>query len=156
MLGSTAKIFNQLNQKQLDFLRWEMVLLLTAKQYTKPQIKIYKKAFDYFVINKTSFDGATIVKDLKDVGGLDLDAMLHDYQYIVYNCGSNLYVKWHCDKLYAKQMERKGKGEFSAWSRFLGLTLTSIFWTPYVNIKKGQITPLQEYRFFEDYKTLIN
>jgi hypothetical protein len=156
MLGSTAKIFNQLSDKQLKELRYRMFMLLTAKEYSMSQIAIYQKAFDYFVINKTSFDGATIVKDLKDVGGLDLDAMLHDYHYIVYNCGANLYVKWHCDRLYAIQMERKGKGEWSAWSRFAGLIVSSIFWTPYVALKRGVIKTEQEWAFFEDYKLLIN
>ncbi len=156
MLGSTDKIFNQLSESELKLLREKMEWLLYAKDYTKEQIDIYKKAFDYFVENKTSFDGATIVKDLKDVGGLDLDAMLHDYHYIVYNCGANLYVKWHCDRLYAIQMERKGKGEWSAWSRFAGLIVSSIFWTPYVALKRGVIKTEQEWAFFEDYKLLIN
>lgn len=155
MLGSSAKIFNQLSHKQLIDLRGRVVMLLTAKAYSVGQIIIYEKAFDYFVENKTQFDGATIVKDLKDVGGLDLDAMLHDYMYIVYNCRSNFYTKWYCDKLYAVQIERKGKGEWSAWSRFIGLTITSIVWVPYASLKKGNINVIQEYNFFTDYKTLI-
>ena len=154
MLGNTAKIFNQLSHKQLIDLRGRMVMLLTAKAYFVEQIAIYEKAYDYFCENPKSFDGATIVKDLIDIPGLDLDAMLHDYMYLTYGIAANFYTKWKADWLYAKGQERKGKGQYSAFSRFVGLTIIGIAFVPYTNYKKGNVTENNKKIFLEDYKIL--
>ncbi|MGH2666056.1 hypothetical protein [Flavobacterium sp.] len=156
MLGSHTKIFNELTDLQLDNLRSRMDMLLIAKGYNECEIDVYKKAFDYFTAFKQNFDGATIVKDLKDVGPLDIDAMLHDYQYLVYNVSSNFYTKWKADWLYAKGQERKGKGQYSAFSRFIGLTIIGIGFVPYSNLKHGNVQSIQENEFLKDYRTLIN
>jgi hypothetical protein len=55
----------------------------------------YIKAFDYLG-KPDDFDGATIVKDLMDVPGIDL-TLLHDYHYGVCNAGVNLKMKWQAD-----------------------------------------------------------
>jgi hypothetical protein len=54
---------------------------LVMKGYDHHETALYLQAFDFFCQNPTEFDGATIVKDLVDLNGLDLDAMLHDFQY---------------------------------------------------------------------------
>ncbi|KIQ22642.1 hypothetical protein RT99_05910 [Flavobacterium sp. MEB061] len=126
------------------------------KGYNKLEISIYLKAFDYFCQNPTDFDGATVVKDLQDLPKLDLDAMLHDYQYSVQNVAATFYTKWYSDWLYAKGQERKGKGQYSSFSRFIGLTLIGIGFVPYANYKRGSITLKQKKEFLEDYKTLMN
>lgn len=128
---------------------------LLLKGYTFEEACVYLKAYDYFCKNPAAFDGATIVKDLIDVPGLDLDAMLHDYQYLVFNVASNVKTKWKADWLYAKSQERKGKGQYSSFSRFVGLTLTGVLFVPYTNLSRGCIRTVNKRRFLSDYDTLM-
>jgi hypothetical protein len=80
----------------------------------------------------------TIVKDLMDVPGIDLDALLHDYHYGVCNAGVNLKMKWQADWLLAKG-ERKGKGSYSSYSKFVGLTIATLVFTPYSYFKEEEL-----------------
>ena len=80
----------------------------------------------------SEFDGATIVKDLVDIEELDLDAMVHDYEYI--NGANRSFIKkWNADIRYIKNMEANGKG--IRVFRFFILTLLGIFFVPYCYIK---------------------
>ena len=85
-----------------------------------------------FVEHPTEFDGATIVKDLVDIGELDLDAMVHDYDYIN-GANRNFIKKWKADIKYIKNMERNGKG--IRIFRLLLLTIIGIIFVPYCFIK---------------------
>lgn len=90
------------------------------------------KAYDFFTKNPTKFDGATIVKDLVSIRGLDLAALEHDYNYIVelpkYKGISWLKKKIEFDWLYGKRMEQLGKGIYP-YNRSIGLILsTPIYW----------------------------
>ena len=67
------------SKRELDILRKEMNHLLNIKSRSKEDINLYKISFNYFRSYPDQFDGATIVKDLVDIGELDLDAMVHDY-----------------------------------------------------------------------------
>lgn len=154
MLGSKSNYFNR-SKERLFECRENVFKLLSLKGYSLDEILIYLKAFDFFCLNPTEFDGATIVKDLCDLPGLDLGAMLHDYQYLVYNVASNPVLKWKCDWLYAKSQERKGKGLYSAYSRFIGLTIIGIGFVPYARISRGKITERQKELFYKEYQVLI-
>jgi len=134
MFGSRSKYFHQ-SHHVLSKNRRDMVTYLTIKGYTEAEIKPYTDAYDYFCYHPSEFDGATIVKDLVDLYDLDLDAMLHDYEYIVHKAGHNFKDKWTSDLRYAKGIDRKGKSAYAAWSRFVGLLLTGILFVPYTNIK---------------------
>ena len=154
MLGSKSTYFHQ-EARILLLKRRDVNRLLQAKGYDHHEIAIYLNAYDYFCVEKNAYDGATIVKDLCDIIGLDLDAMLHDYHYIVHNAGSNFVTKFQADWIYAKGNERKGKGSYSAFSRFVGLTITGIGFVPYAFWKRGKITTEQKKQLSNDYKTLI-
>ena len=80
----------------------------------------------------SEFDGATIVKDLVDIEELDLDAMVHDYEYIN-GANRNFINKWKADIKYIKNMERNGKG-IRVFRLFL-LTIIGIVFVPYCFIK---------------------
>lgn len=128
MFWSKSDFFKQ-NIETLIKKRKEVIFLLDAKEISS---KYYLSAFDYFVINPTEFDGATIVKDLKDIKGLDLSAMVHDYQYIVeltkYKGISWLKVKTRMDWNYGRSMELLGKGIYP-YTRSIGLIIsTPIYW----------------------------
>ena len=152
MLGSKSKFFHQ-SVEVLSSKRRQVVQLLKLKGYNDTEIAIYIKAYNYFCQNPAQFDGATIVKDLIDVPGLDLDAMLHDYHYINYNVAASFVTKWKADWLYAKGNERKGKGQYSAFSRFVGLTIIGIVFVPYARWKRGKT--INRTAFLEEYKILI-
>jgi len=154
MLGSKSTYFHQ-SKEQLFEQKKKVFLFLDLKGYVPDEISIYIKAFNYFSKNTDLFDGATIVKDLQDIPDLDLDAMLHDYHYLNFGVGSNFITKWQSDWMYAKGNGRKGKGQYSAFSRFIGLTLIGIVFVPYVYFKRGKITPEQKTEFQKEYKILI-
>lgn len=121
------------SKEQLDNLYYDMDVLLRIKGRSENDIWKYKKAFTYFRTFPFKFDGATIVKDLNDLPNLDLDAMLHDYQYL---CGANksFIRKWYSDLEYIKNMEKNGKG--IRVFRLLLLTLAGIVFVPYCKIFK--------------------
>lgn len=154
MLGSNCTYFQQ-NKEVLEVNRADMVLFLRLKGYSDTEIKIYLKSYDYFCTEINEFDGATIVKDLIDFRGLDLDAMLHDYHYIVYRAATSFESKFKADWIYAKGQERKGKGQYSAFSRFIGLTIIGIAFVPYAYLKRGKRNWFDKFRINEDYRILI-
>nr|WP_315245170.1 hypothetical protein [uncultured Flavobacterium sp.] len=155
MLGSNCLYFHK-SAELLRAYRVDVTTILKLKGYSSNEILVYLKAFDYFCFHPEDFDGATIVKDLQDLPHLDLDAMLHDYQYLVQNVAANIITKWKADWLYAKGQERKGKGSYSSFSRFVGLAITGLFFIPYARIKRGKIKRTQKSQFLIDYKTLMN
>lgn len=154
MIGSNNKYFKQSTEVLLKK-RIQVQTYLEIKEYSKFEIEIYLKAYDYFSKEINEYDGATIVKDLVDLPHLDLDAMLHDYHYIVYRSATNFSTKWKADWIYAKGMERKGKGQYSAFSRLAILTVIGVVFVPYAYLKRGKMNCLDEDRIDEDYEKLI-
>ena len=120
------------SKTELDILRKNIEAYLHIKERKMSDISDYLNAFDYFTIHSDKFDGATIVKDLVDIGELDLDAMVHDYDYIN-GANRNFIKKWKADIKYIKNMERNGKG--IRVFRLLLLTIIGIVFVPYCIIK---------------------
>jgi len=154
MLGSKSNYFHQ-DKAHLDKCDLDVRTYLWIKGYSIPQVAIYLNAFDYFRENPNEFDGATLVRDLCDIPGLDIDALYHDYCYINYNVAVNPIMKFRADKLYAKGNERKGKSQYAAWSRMVGLTLTGIGFIPLAIFWRGRMTKEQKEKFLQDYKILL-
>jgi len=119
--------------EEIDSLFKNMQELLTIKNRSLEDIWLYKKAFLYFRSNPYKFDGATIVKDLNDLPNLDLDAMVHDWQYLT-GANKSFVKKYKADLYYIRNMEKNGKGIRIV--RFLLLTLIGIIFVPYCKIFK--------------------
>lgn len=147
------KNFFTQNYLTLKQKRFDVIKLLEIKGYSEVQIEVYLKAYDYFTFYPKDYDGATIVKDLCDLPRLDLDAMLHDYQFVKYNVAKSFYYKHLSNWIYAKGQERKGKGSYSSFTRFLGLCVLGIFFVPYTYIKKRN--KKIDLEIINDYKKLI-
>ena len=120
------------SKQELDILRKNVKAYLHIKERKMSDISDYLNAFDYFTVHSDKFDGATIVKDLVDIGELDLDAMVHDYDYIN-GANRNFIKKWKADIKYIKNMERNGKG--IRVFRLLLLTIIGIVFVPYCFLK---------------------
>ena len=121
------------SKSDLDNLYYDMEVILRIKGRSETDILKYKKAFNYFRTFPYKFDGATIVKDLNDLPNLDLDAMLHDYEYL---CGANksFTLKLISDYSYIRNMEKNGKGIRVV--RFILLSLVGLIFVPYCKIFK--------------------
>ena len=154
MLGSESTYFFQ-DKELLNHNRVLVVQVLLFNCYSFKEIGIYLDAYDYFIKNPNAYDGATLVRDLYDIPNLDLDAMLHDYFYIIFNVASNLITKWKADWLYCQEQICKGKPKKSAYARFIGLTFTSIEFLIYTKIKRGKITEQQKQKFNINYNILM-
>lgn len=113
MLGSTNPFFYEQSQETLKEIRFKINTYLTLKNRSDLDIYHYLKAYDFFCIRPHKYDGATIVKDLVDIRKgkyyLDLDAMYHDYDYVM-GANRNFVKKWKSDYKYIKNMELNGKG----------------------------------------------
>lgn len=132
MFWSRNDFFKQ-SHEELYERKCNVYALLILKGYSNTEALPYIFAFDYFAQNPTEFDGATIVKDLCDIPGLDLDAMRHDYDYIILGNSLGFLKKWKADIAYLKGMERKGKGV--RFGRFFWLTISGIFFVPLRKLK---------------------
>lgn len=136
MFGSKNDFFKQKPQRLVKA-RTNLQKILRIKSRKYKDIRKYNEAFDYFTLNPSEYDGATIVKDLVDIRQngeyLDIDAMLHDYTYIK-GASTNFYKKWKADVAYIKNMETNGKG--IRVFRLLLLTITGIIYIPYKIITK--------------------
>lgn len=154
MFGSQCSFFTQ-DARILLLKRRDIIRVLTAKGYLSHERAIYLEAYDYFCVQTTEYDGATIVKDLCDIIGLDLDAMLHDYHYIVQNAGASFSAKFKADWIYATGMEKKGKGQISAFSRFTALTIIGIGFVPYAYFVRKKISFIQDKNIDNHYKILV-
>jgi hypothetical protein len=154
MIGSQSDFFSK-PKEILSKSRNKLIAILDLKGYLPDEIAVYLRAFDYFCAHPLEFDGATIVKDLVDIPGLDIDSMLHDFHYGSYNVRSSFRLKWQADWLFAKGNERKGKGSYSSFSRFIALTLIGIVYIPYSRIRSGAVAPEYRELFLIDYTLLI-
>ena len=120
------------DKETLEKYRKYLKVLLYIKGRDIKDIQEYLNAYNYFITHPSEFDGATIVKDLVDFGELDLDAMVHDYEYL-HGANRNFIKKWNADIKYIKNMERNGKG--IRVFRLLLLTIIGIVFVPYCFIK---------------------
>lgn len=142
MLGSKNDFFKQQKidknedgrLKRLAKKREVVKRLLEIKKFHVFEIDYFLEAYDYFVINKKQFDGATLVKDIYDVPKLELSAMLHDYQYI-YLLPRFSGKAWHkskkrYDKEYCNNLIKLGKIKHKriAQIRYLLLRLSTPFY----------------------------
>lgn len=85
------------------------------------------EAYDYFMENPTQFDGATIVKDVPTIRGLDAPAMLHDYQYIhiAFWTRKGFAQKIKSDWNYGCNMEQLGVLPIIAYTRAVLLIVST-------------------------------
>ena len=128
MLGSHNKFFYK-SKKELREKRNQ--LTMTLLDFQVQDLQQWLLAFDYFCQNPHKFDGATIVKDLETIKGLDASAMVHDYTYLqIQNWWSfkGLKTKLKADWDYGKHMEQTGKGSVTAYTRTALLWLSTPFY----------------------------
>lgn len=148
-----GKDFFKQKDEMLLYFRKRMEDYLLEKNYTLEQIQLYVNAYNYFWSNPNNFDGATLVKDLHDISKLDLDAMLHDYHWLIYNVASNFKYQFLSNYAYSFGMRKKGK-KIAPITRMIGLTIIMPFAFIYSICKRGFINEWQKKQFKKDYKTL--
>ena len=139
MLGSKNDFFKQ-KYADLRRSRLDMNELLKLLDRNKKDVDLYNDAFIYFMSNPDEFDGATIMRALfilkKGSNKLDIDAMVHDYEYIT-GANKSFKLKHKADVRYFNNMLLNGKGV--QLFRLIALIVTGIFFVPYAyfkNLKK--------------------
>lgn len=134
---SNSTFFSQ-DDYALEMYRDAMVKLLQIKGRNQFEINRYLEAYDFFCNFSNKFDGATFVKDLNDIPGLDIDAMLHDYECLI---GANRYYKlWYKAVLnYYQNMLKNGKG--NQIIRAIGLCIIGLFFVPYCAVLRPKYYP---------------
>lgn len=84
------------------------------------------------------FDGATIVADIDTIKGLDVSAMVHDFEYqIAQHKGFWHYLKekLKSDVNYGKRMRKFGVSWSTAWVRVFFLLLSTPFWIILISLQ---------------------
>lgn len=150
MLGSESRFFFS-DEDTLEKTREVMVNFLKLHKTNPEVINIYIKAYNYFIKNPSRFDGATILKDVKIIPGLDIWAMLHDYMYINFNVAVNWKYKFISDKIYSEEMERIGLSWEVTWVRFGLLLITHLLFTPYEIIRGKRMNNTNKFNFLKIY-----
>jgi len=128
MLGSKSKFFYQSKYK-LKAKKEQLIRVLI--DFDIKDIYKFIEAFDYFCKNPEKFDGATIVKDLETIKGLDASAMVHDWEYLTqieWNSLRGLKQKLKADFQFGKHQELTGKGIFAPYTRTFLLWLSTPFY----------------------------
>jgi hypothetical protein len=128
MLGSKNYFFYK---DYYVLLKSRVELRQTLSYFGIKDLTIWLKAFDYFVTNPHKYDGATIVKDLATIQGLDACAMVHDYRYLNIQKWwsiNGLKSKLKADFEYGKNMELTGKGSITAYTRTALLWISTPFY----------------------------
>lgn len=135
MLGSKSNFFFQ-DREMLASKRHHLIMVL--RDFNVRNIDNWTKAFDYFRNNPSRFDGATIVKDLETIKGLDAAAMKHDYAYIHLDFWTwkGLAKKFKADFQYGKDQEATGKGSITAYTRTFLLWLSTPLFYIYLIFKR--------------------
>jgi len=125
----------------LELYRDTMYKLLQYKGRNIVERHKYLDAYDFFCKFTTKYDGATFVKDLHDLPGLDLDAMLHDYECLI---GANRnYKLWYKSVWnYYENMRKNGKG--NQIIRAVGLCVIGLFFVPYCMALTPKYYPLKK------------
>lgn len=138
MFGSKSDFFKQDTETLFKKRRGLENILRDIWERNDEVVKFYLEAYDYFVLNPDDFDGATIIKDVKVIKGLDIWAMIHDYLYIKYNVAVSWKYKYLADLIYAKEMEIMGQSAFVSWGRFgLLIIFGHLIFTP-IELIKGK------------------
>lgn len=135
MLGSENDFFVQ-SPSNLVRCRYDMLEVLDLLNRSDEDKLMYLDAFNYFIANPEQFDGATVMRDLFSLKypnrKLDIDAMLHDYEYIT-GANRSFKLKHEADFRYFNNMLKNGKGAHTI--RLILLIITGIFFVPYNKIK---------------------
>jgi hypothetical protein len=102
-----------------------LLIYKIIKEYLSEQKEIlnFARAYNYFTENPKEFDGATIVRDLYTIKGLDASAMVHDYRYIL---AKNIKDRIRADVEYLRNMIKLGVHPVSAYLRFSLLIFLNI------------------------------
>jgi hypothetical protein len=120
--NSKSNFFFQ-NTEILEKKAFLLKLILLDCNFTENEIIKFEKAYNYFIENPKEFDGATIVRDLDTIKGLDAPAMVHDYRYIL---AYGIKDRLKADKDYLKNMIKLGVHPVSAYLRYLLLIFLNI------------------------------
>ena len=128
---SKSNFFEQ-DREILAKKKHQVIMLLRFKGLNTQEINKFTEAYDYFKNNPKKFDGATIVKDLHDIKGLDLKAMLHDHECLM---GANSNFKLWYKSAYDYYLNHFKLGNGNQILRFLGLCVLGLFFVPYCKIK---------------------
>lgn len=139
---SKSKFFEK-DEYDLELYRETVYSLLRFKGRNIIERNQYLAAYDFFCKFTTKFDGATFVKDLHDLPGLDLDAMLHDYECLI---GANRnYKLWYIAVWnYYENMRKNGKG--NQIIRALGLCVIGLFFVPYCIVLTPKYEPIKNFK----------
>lgn len=151
MINSTNNFFTSNTPEQLSIKRNELLCILKyKKRFNLSYIDGVIIAYDYFCINRTQFDGATLVPDLYDFYDIEISALVHDYIYLEFNVASHLPSKRRADRLYGNMLLDFNDDKETiriAKTRKLGLWISSYAHWFYNQIKRGKMTNQKKIEF---------
>lgn len=122
LLKKSKSYFFYQSREVLAEKRHHLISVFEDFKLQQNEIDEYLEAYNFFCANPSEFDGATIVKDLYTIKGLDAPAMLHDFNYIF---KKNLKEKLIFDWNYGKNQEKLTVGSVTAYTRSIALIIST-------------------------------
>lgn len=141
---SKSKFFEQSREALLEK-RQLLELVLKDRNVSKKTRNEILDIYDIFKNYPTiyKFDGATIIADIDTIKGLDVSAMVHDYDYQVAQYRGFWYyvkAKLKADVDYGKLMRLLGVSWLIAWTRVSCLIISTPIWLLILSFNK-KFTP---------------
>lgn len=131
--------------EKLSRKREEMLRKLVEAHFQPWQISWFEKAYDFFIIHPSGYDGATMSQDLHDiapdgaVNGLEFASMLHDYLYVVFKVSTDRTYMKKADKVMKRVMYMNSNAGWEISRRMFALWIIRwklTFWR--LNVEKRE------------------
>ncbi len=99
--------------------------LLYNFEFPKNYIDKFEEAYDYFILKPKEYNGTSIINDRFTIKGLEIQSVVHDYDWIFAKSLKDLHVS---NLRYANALRKMNTNWISTWCFiFVGLTIVSIF-----------------------------
>jgi hypothetical protein len=84
----------------------------------------FRNAYAHFIVNPEEYNGTSVINDRETIKGLELQSVVHDYDWILAKSFKDLHVS---NIRYAKALRQVNVNFIWAWGLFVGLEIASIF-----------------------------
>lgn len=114
--------YKKYDELDKDYLLIEKIL--TNFNFSKDYKKRFNHAYSYFMASPKEYNGTSIINDRETIKGLEVQSVVHDYDWIVAKSFKDLHIS---NIRYAKALRQVNVNWLWAWGLFVGLEIVAIF-----------------------------
>lgn len=127
---NTSNYFDQ--SKEILVKKWNdnIRVVINDFEFSWERKAFFKTAYEFFTDNPLEFDGATVVKDITQVKGLDIPSLGHDYEYYLIaklqGFWKRLFARLKADWRYSQDMRQFEIAWTTAYARMALLIVMNV------------------------------